>query len=65
MVLEDYSSLGMGLQILLPQIDFGDFLMVAERGVILAKFVWIAMSMTTEIRTIYSLATSTKLFGCY
>jgi hypothetical protein len=23
------------------------------------------MSMTTEIRTIYSLATSTKLFGCY
>jgi hypothetical protein len=35
-VLEDKNSLGMGIQILLRQIDFGSFLMVAAKMIVLA-----------------------------
>jgi hypothetical protein len=35
-VLEDYSSLGMVLRILLRQTDLGSFLMVTARSIILA-----------------------------
>jgi hypothetical protein len=35
-VLEDKNSLGMGIQILLRQIDFGSFFMVAAKMIVLA-----------------------------
>jgi hypothetical protein len=50
-MLKDCNSLGIGLQILLRQIDFGDFLMVATRTVILVKFVP-AASFTTMVNYI-------------
>jgi hypothetical protein len=65
MVLEDYNSLGTGLQILLRQINFGDFLVVAARSVILAKFIPTVTSTTMVIRIVDSSATSTRLFGYY
>jgi hypothetical protein len=54
MVLQDYYSLGMSLQILLCEIDFGDFLMVAVMSVILTKFVPTATSTIMVIRTLGS-----------
>jgi hypothetical protein len=55
----------MVLQILLRHIDFGGFLMVATKSVILAKFVSIAMSTTMMIRTFESPVMSTRPFCCY
>jgi hypothetical protein len=55
----------MVLQILLLQIDFGSFLLVAVRKIILAIFVLAATSSTMVIHTIDSPATSTKLFGYF
>jgi hypothetical protein len=54
MVLEDYNSLGMDLQILLCEVDFGDYLMVAMMSFILAKFVPTATSTIMVIRTLNS-----------
>jgi hypothetical protein len=53
----------MVLQILLRQIDFGSFLLVAVRRIILAVFVPAATSSTMVIRTLDSPATSIKLSG--
>jgi hypothetical protein len=44
----------MVLQILLRQIDFGSFLLIAARRTILAIFVPVAMSSTMVIRTLDS-----------
>jgi hypothetical protein len=55
----------MGVQILLRQINFGSFLMVAARKIILAVFVPVATSSTTVIHTLGSLSTLTRLMGCY
>jgi hypothetical protein len=51
----------MVLQILLRQINFGSFLLVAMRRIMLAVFVPAATSSTMVIRTLDSLATSIKL----
>jgi hypothetical protein len=48
-VLENYNSLGMGLQFFVPLINFGDFLRVAVKSVILAKFVQTITSITMVI----------------
>jgi hypothetical protein len=64
-VLLDYSSIGTIFQILLRQVDFGVFLMVAARMIILAIFVPAATSSTMVIRILGSLATSTWLFGLF
>jgi hypothetical protein len=53
-VLEDYNYLGMSLQILRCQTDFGDFLVVAARSIILAKFIPIVTSTTMVIRRLPS-----------
>jgi hypothetical protein len=65
MMLKGYNSLGMGLRILLRQIDFGDFLMVATRTVILVKFVPTASSTTMVIYIPDHPAMLSMLFGCY
>jgi hypothetical protein len=52
-------------QILLRQIDFGSFLSVAARRIILAVFVSVATSLTMVIRTIDSPATLIKLSGYF
>jgi hypothetical protein len=54
MVLEDYNSVGMDLQILLRQINFGDYLVVAAKSVILAKFIPNITSTAMVIRTVDS-----------
>jgi hypothetical protein len=64
-MLKDYNSLGMDLQILFRQINFGSFIMVSTRRIILTFFVPATTSSTLEIRTLGSSATSTKLIGCY
>jgi hypothetical protein len=64
-VLKDYNSLDMGLQILLRQIDFESFLMVAARRIILAVFIPAATSSSKVIHTLGSPATSIRLIGCY
>jgi hypothetical protein len=64
-MLKDYNSLGMGLRILLRQIDFASFLMLAVRRIILAVFVPAATSLTMVICTISSPTTSIRLVGCY
>jgi hypothetical protein len=64
-VLLDYSSIGTVFQILLRQVDFGFFLMVAARRIILAIFVPAATSSTIVIRILGSPATSTRLFGLF
>jgi hypothetical protein len=51
----------MVFQILLRQIDFRSFLLVAARRIILAVFVPTAMSSTMVIRTLNFPATSIKL----
>jgi hypothetical protein len=63
-VLNDHNFLGMDLQILLRQIEFGSFIVVTARRIILAVFVPAAMSSTMVIRTLGSPLT-TKLVGCY
>jgi hypothetical protein len=50
-----------GLLILLCQIDFGDFLMVVVRSVVLANFIPTATFTTMVIRTVESPTTSIKL----
>jgi hypothetical protein len=55
----------MVLQILLHQIDFRSFLLVAARRMILAVFVPAATSSTMVIRTLDSLATAIKLSGYF
>jgi hypothetical protein len=45
--------------------DFGYFLMVAARSIILAIIFPAAMSSIMEIRTLDSPATSSKLFGYF
>jgi hypothetical protein len=64
-VLEDYSSLGMGLQILLRSINFRSFLKVAARKIILAIFVPAVMSSTLMIRILSSPTMSIKMFGYF
>ena len=54
----------MVLQILFRLTDFGVFLMVAARRIVLAIFP-AATSSTMVIRTLGSPATLTKLFGCF
>jgi hypothetical protein len=56
MLLGDYNFLGMDLQILLHQIDFRSFLMVALRRIVLAIFVSAATSSTMLIHTLGPLA---------
>ena len=51
-VLEDYSFLGMGLQILLRQIDLGFFLLVAARKFVLVIFIPAGTSSIMVIRTL-------------
>jgi hypothetical protein len=51
----------MVLQILLCQIDFGSFLLVAARKIILAVFVPAAISSTMVIHTLDSPAATIKL----
>jgi hypothetical protein len=55
----------MVLQILLPQIDFGSFLLVAARRIIFAVFVPAATSSTMVIHILDSTATSIKLSGYF
>jgi hypothetical protein len=55
----------MVLQILLPRIDLGSFLMVAVRSILLAIFFSAATSSTMVIHALGSLATSTRLFGYF
>src|SRR4051812_20386258 len=62
-VVKDYSSLGMGSQILIQQINFGPFLKVVVRRIFLAIFVPAASSSTMVICILGSPTTSTKLFG--
>ena len=64
-VLEDYTFLGMGLQIILRQIDLGFFLLVGARRFVLAIFVPAATSSTMVIRTLGSLTTSIRLSGYF
>jgi hypothetical protein len=64
-VLKDYNYLGMGVQILLRQIDLGSFLMVAARRIILAVLVPVATSSTMVIRILGSPSTSTRQIGFY
>jgi hypothetical protein len=64
-VLKDYSSLGMVLQTLLRQINFGSFLMVAARSIMLAIIFSAATSSTMAIHTLDFSAMSTKLFGYF
>ena len=64
-VLNDHNFLGMGLWILLRQIDFGSFVFVAVGRIILAVFVPAATSSTMVIRTLGSPSTMTKLVGYY
>jgi hypothetical protein len=59
------NSLGMVLQILLRQINFGSFLLVAARRIIFAVFVPTATSSTMVICTLDSPAMSIKLFGYF
>jgi hypothetical protein len=60
-----YNSLYVGLLILLRRIDFGDFLMVAVRSVVLANFIPTATFTTRVLLTLDSRATSIRLFDCY
>jgi hypothetical protein len=55
----------MVLWILLCQINFGSFLMVPARSIILATIFSTATSSTMEIHTLDSPAMSTKLFGYF
>jgi hypothetical protein len=55
--------LGTVFKILLRQIGFGLFLLIAARRVILAIFVSTATSSTIVIRTLSFPATLTRLFG--
>jgi hypothetical protein len=55
-VLEDQISLGMILKILLHHFDFGSFLMVAARSIVLAIFVPAATSSTMLIHALGFLA---------
>jgi hypothetical protein len=64
-VLLDYSSIDTVFQILLCQVDFGVFLMVAARRIILAIFVPAATSSTMVICILGSPATLTRLFGLF
>jgi hypothetical protein len=64
-VFEDFSSLGMVLQILLRQTDLGSFLMVAVRSIILAIFFPAATPSTMVIHTLDSPTTSTKSFDYF
>jgi hypothetical protein len=64
-VLEDYSSLGMVLRILLRHADLESFLMVAARIIILAIIFPATTSSIMVICTLDSPATSTKLFGYF
>jgi hypothetical protein len=66
MVLKDYNPLGMVLQILLRQINFGSFLVVATRRIITAVFVPAATSSSAMvIHTLGSPSTLTRLVGFY
>jgi hypothetical protein len=56
-VLKDYNPLGMDLQILLRQIDFGSSVVVAARRIILVVFVPAATSSTMVIRILDSPST--------
>jgi hypothetical protein len=64
-MLEDETPLGMVIPILLRQINFGSFLLVAARRIILAVFVSTATSSTMMIHTLGSPATSIKLSGYF
>jgi hypothetical protein len=64
-VLLDYSSIDTVFQILLRQVDFGVFLMVAARRIILAIFVPAVTSSTMVIRILGSPATLIRLFGLF
>jgi peptidoglycan/LPS O-acetylase OafA/YrhL len=55
----------MVLQILLHQIDFGSFLLVAVRRIIPVVFVPTATSSTMVIHTLDSPAMTTKLFSYF
>jgi hypothetical protein len=64
-VLGDYISLGMVLQILLHQIDLGSFLMVDARNIVLVFFVPAATSSIMMIRALGFPAMLTRLFGYF
>jgi hypothetical protein len=64
-VLLDYSSIGTVFQILLRQVNFGVFLMVAARRIILAIFIPAATSSTMVIRILGSPTMLTRLFGLF
>jgi hypothetical protein len=60
-VLKDYNFLGMGLQILLRQIHFRSFLMVATIMIVVAIFIMASTSSIMVIHTLGSLVTLTRL----
>jgi hypothetical protein len=64
-VLEEYNSLDMDLQILLRLNNFGSFIMVAARMIVLAIFFPAATSLTMVSRTLDSPAMLTRLFGYF
>jgi hypothetical protein len=64
-VLLDYNSIGMVFHILLRHVNYGVFLMVATRRIILAVFIPAATFSTMVIRTLESPATSTRLFDLF